>query len=196
MFQDHLDIYKREQRKKLSDCLKLKSNIYVSRFEGLTLSEYIKVKSFVCNINSHAKRGKKCSCEGLIKFVNYIERNGYIKLKAAFMLSSPGMTYTSQHARQKLSQMPLAAIGIGSQAQGTYSFVIVPKQQSANYNLFQSLLEKVYNLQKMSCSPKRKSQNFYFLQKVRQSGSDCDVLLLKSPHYLVLKLEKCMVSTI
>ena len=56
-----LDIYKREQRKKLSDCSKLKNNVYVSRFEGLTLSEYVKVKSFVCK-TCHKKFGKKCSC--------------------------------------------------------------------------------------------------------------------------------------
>ena len=125
MLQVHLNIYEREQRKELRDCLKLENNLFVSRFEGLTLSEYVKVRSFVCN-TIHTKQDKKCSCEGLIKVGNFILRNGYMKLKAAFALSSPGTNYTSLHARQKLLQMPLAVIGIGSQAKGTFSYVIVP----------------------------------------------------------------------
>ena len=42
-----------------------------------------------------------------------------MNLKEAFMLSSPGRVHSSVHARQKLLQMPLAAIAVGNQKQGT-----------------------------------------------------------------------------
>ena len=162
VLQDHLHIYEREQRKKLSDCLQLENHVYVSSFEGLNLSEYVKVKSFLCNTR-HTQHDKKCSCEGLIKVANFIERNGYMKLKEAFMLSSPGATYTSLHARQKLLQMPLTAIGIGSQAEGNFFFVIVPKQQSINYDVFRSLLEKTLQSRKVEMLSKEKVREILFL---------------------------------
>ncbi len=108
-------------------CLKHENNIYISSFEGITLSEFVKIKSFVC-MTSHNKFNQKFSCDGLIRVTKLIECNGFMKLKEAFEFSSPERSYTSSHAHQKLLQMPVAAIGIGNQAKGTFCFVVVKKR--------------------------------------------------------------------
>ena len=58
-----------------------------------------------------------------------ILNDGFILLKDAFALSSPGITYTSLHARRKLLRMPLAAIGIGRMQDGTFHYYLVEKVQ-------------------------------------------------------------------
>ena len=158
-----MNIYEREQRKKLSEPLKLSNNIFVSQFEGLTLPEYVEVKRFVC-LNRHKNAGKKCSCDCLIKVAEYIQRKGYMELKDAFQLSCPKLTsYTALQARQKLLQMPLAAIRIGNPAQGTLHYVVVAKQQSINYTVFQSLLEKSLESSKVVTLSKGKMTELLFL---------------------------------
>ena len=48
-----------------------------------------------------------------------------MELKDAFQLSCPKLTsYTALQARQKLLQMPLAAVRIGNPAQGTLHYVV------------------------------------------------------------------------
>lgn len=59
--------------------------------------------------------------------------------------------------------MPLAAVGIGSQAKGTFCFVLVPKQQSINYKLFQSLLGKNLEYHKVETLSKEEMTNLLFL---------------------------------
>lgn len=148
--------------KKKSECIKHENNIYISRFEGMTLSEFVKVKSFVCNI-SHNTFNKKCSCDGLIKVAKFSDSNGYIKLKEAFELSSPGKSYTSSHARQKLLQMPLAVIGIGSPPKGTFCFLVVEKQPTVNYHLLQTLLEKTSESHQVERLSKNEVSKLLFL---------------------------------
>ena len=100
----------------------------------------------------------------MIEAANCILRNGYVKLKEAFKLSCPkAVSYTSSHARQKLLQMPLAAIRIGSRAQGTFHFVVVAKQQSINYTVFQSLLDKSLQSSKVETLSKDKLIELFFL---------------------------------
>ena len=70
-----------------------------------------------------------------------------MNLKEAFM-SSPGRVYSSLHACQKLLQMPLAAVAVGNQKQGTRRLVFVQKQQFLNYKIFQSLQSKLVDSQK------------------------------------------------
>jgi len=107
----------------------------------MELVDYIKVASVVC-VERHQPTGMRCSCQGLLKVARHIVKEGWINLKDAFILSSPGKVYSPLHARQKLLQMPLAAIAIGNPQQGNHRLVLVQKQQFVNYKIFQSLLSK------------------------------------------------------
>ena len=114
-------------------------------------------------MTSHNKFNQKCSCDGLIRVAKLIERNGFMKLKEAFELSSLGRSYTSSHVCQKLLQMPLAAIGIGNQAKGTFCFVVVEKQPTINYHLLQSLVEKNLESHEVETLSKNEMKKLLFL---------------------------------
>ena len=72
------------------------------------------------------------------------------------MLSSPVRVYSSVHARQRLLQMSLAAIAVGSQKQGTRRLFLVRKQQFVNYKIFQSLQSTLVESQKECMSKEQK----------------------------------------
>ena len=65
---------------------------FMSNFEGLKLTDYMKVASVVC-AKKHQPAGSLCSCQGLIKVARCIEQEGWVNLKEAFMLSSPGRVH-------------------------------------------------------------------------------------------------------
>ncbi len=120
---------------------KINDSIFVSKMEGLSLVEYVKVCSFVCK-NRHKQT---CTdCNGKIKVARYILEHGYIKLSNAFAMCSPCLAkYSPKDARRKLLQLPLAAIGAGNQRKGTYALYLVKKNSQLSYSLFQTLLNKV-----------------------------------------------------
>lgn len=140
-------MFNEQQKKKLSEHQAYRTDVYVSYYEGMELTDYIKVASVVC-AEKHQPAGSLCSCEGLIKVARCIEQEGWMNLKEAFILSSPGRVYSSVHARQKLLQMPLAAIAVGNQKQGTRRLFLVRKQQFFNYKIFQSLQSTLVESQK------------------------------------------------
>ena len=71
----------------------------------------------------------------MAKVASYILKHGFISLKDAFALSSPGIAYTSLHARRKLLRMPPAAIGVGKMKAGTFQYYLIEKG-SVRYELF------------------------------------------------------------
>ena len=48
---------------------------------------------------------------------------GHLKLKDAFIMTSPGATYTSLHARRKLLQMSLVSIGVGDKKRAIIAYI-------------------------------------------------------------------------
>ena len=170
-FQNLLDVFHRERKKTLSEHQAYGTGIYVSKFQGMELIDYIKVASFVCD-QTHGQSGEGCSCQGLLKVARHIEKEGFMYLKDAFVLSSPGKVYSALHARQKLLQMPLAAVAIGNHQKRTRRLVLVQKQQFVNYKVFQSLLTKSTEDLKRECFSKDQMKNFFVLLKVKQKGND------------------------
>lgn len=138
-------MFEREKKKNLSLHEKLTENIYVSRMEGLSLVDYVRVCSFICK-NRH--RQPCTECDGKVKVAEFILQHSYIKLSDAFAICSPGITkYSPKDARRKLLQLPLTAIGAGDQKKGTYALYLVKKDSNLSYSLLQSLLNKVLNAQ-------------------------------------------------
>ena len=137
---EEVDIYAREEQKPLSKHCRNQEDIYVSSFEGLSLSQYKNVRSFVCK----KEHTQPCSrCEGMIKVADEVITHGFMRLKSAFILSSPSVThYKASEARRKLLRMPLACLGVGDPKKGLYSLYLVEKQSSVNYQIFQTLLSK------------------------------------------------------
>lgn len=135
-----LEIYKHQKSRNLSKYDQIKDDVYVSRFEGLSFEEYIETRSLFCKAQ-HAKTCQDCCLQ--IKVAKHVKQEGYITLKSAFEMCSPGVSYTSSHAKRKLLQMPFAAVGIGSKNAGSYRIYLVEKQMCTNYAVFQALLNEV-----------------------------------------------------
>lgn len=133
-------IYIEQSKNNLSDYISLEDNIYISKFEGLTLREYVNARTSIC-ANLHKLHSNKClhNCEGLLKVANIVIKEGFVKLKHAAELCSPNVKCTSAHARRKLLQ-----IGIGSIPEGTFCLYLVEKQSSAALYVLQSLIKETY----------------------------------------------------
>ena len=79
-----------------------------------------------------------------------IIKHGPLKLKDAFKLCCPNVTYRVDNARRKFLQMPVAAIGVGSKSIGTFCYYLVEKQNTESYSIFQLLLRKAHASKCMS----------------------------------------------
>ena len=93
----------------MSECKSLKENIHVSKFEGLTLSEYVRARTLVCG-SSHEKAAS-CVCDGMLKVAKEVIIRGYIPLQRAFNIWSPNVKYSSFQAKRNLLQIPVATVG-------------------------------------------------------------------------------------
>ena len=132
--------YTEQIKRPLSKFNCVSNDVHVSIFEGLTLFNYIEARRYVC-CKRHAQ---PCSvCFNMLKVPQKIIADGYMKLKVAFKMVSPNVTYTSLHARRKLLQMLLASLGIGERSKGNYRVFLVEKNSSVHYNIFKSLLNNL-----------------------------------------------------
>ncbi len=99
-----------QTRRPLSQFKTLSSDTHSSIFEGFSLHQYINVRKLVCN-NKHNQPCVVCS--KMINVAQTVLDKGFLKLKTAFKMVSPDLTYTALHARTKLLQMPLVSLRIG-----------------------------------------------------------------------------------
>ena len=117
-------IYKQEVKKKLcsSSLQKQSEVVYTTNFNGLTLEEYIHVRSYVCS----TEHNQPCSqCASMLSIANTVFTNGYCKLSESFKTAFPTASYKTDIARQRVLQMPLACIRLGSLEKGTSSWYLI-----------------------------------------------------------------------
>lgn len=81
-----LEIFEKQRKKDLAVCEKVKDEVYVSRFEGLNLQQYIDARSLFCK-KKHAQTCIECNL--LISVAQRILESGFILLKQAFEMCSP-----------------------------------------------------------------------------------------------------------
>lgn len=164
-----LEIYFKEEKKKLSQHKKICENCYESRLEGLTLQQYLNIIKFLCK-KEHKKTCKK-GCKGMAEIGSKIVKDGFILLKEAFTFVSPGSTYTSLHARRKLLRMPLAAVGVGKIKAGTFRYFLVEKG-SVRYEMFQCFANKLLENCKDTENGSLSKTDFKKLLQLAESDSE------------------------
>ena len=98
--------------------------LYITSFEGLNLSEYVKARSEYCKCtHSDCKE-----CSAMLHVANIVLHDGYVTLKSAFTASFPFIEYNVTYARRRLLQMPLACIRIEHYAGlSVFSYQVLPK---------------------------------------------------------------------
>ena len=94
-----------------------------------------------------------------------------MKLKDAFTMTSPGISYTSLHARRKLLQMPLVSIGVGNRNKGSYCIYLVEKQSAVQFKVLRSLLNNVIQSQSGQ-APKISRETMHSLLKLAESDAE------------------------
>ena len=122
-------------------------------------------------------------CSGMIDVAQTVLDKGFLKLKSAFKMVSPDITYTALHARRKLLQIPLVSLGIGDQSKGNYSIYLVEKQCSVQYKVFKSLLSNWINGQEKK-SPKVNLKKETVKELLRLAESSGEIQRLK---YAIVK---------
>ena len=126
-----------QSKRSLSTHDALKNNIYISKFEGMTLAEYVHTRTLVC------ERCHKKPCHGcyrILKVAKEVTSKGFVKLRDAFELCSPGVKYSSFQARRMLLQMPLAVFGVGTLKEETFCLYLVEKCKPPNLFIMQTLI--------------------------------------------------------
>ena len=98
-----VDIY-RNNKKKLSEYDTIDSKVYVSKFQGLSLKEYVSVKKYLCDSN-HSKL-TSCDCSAFINLSQTVLSSGICCLSNVFKKGFPNVTYQSFNARRKVLHMP------------------------------------------------------------------------------------------
>jgi hypothetical protein len=163
----------------LSKFQTLEKDTHISIFEGLSLSNYADARSYVCK----ARHKQPCQlCLSMIKVAQKILHEGFLKLKDAFTMTSPGVSYTSLHARRKLLQMPLVSIGVGDQKNGNYCVYLVEKQSTVHYKVLRSLLNSLIQSQSGQKPVNLSKETVNSLLKLAES--DAEKLRLK---YAIVK---------
>lgn len=149
--------YKLEETKALSN-YDVHCGVSISRFEGLTLKQYVEVRKFICKME-HKIPCK--SCPGMIQVASVVDEHGYWKLKDAFCcimehdqpckqpcessaereLSPAVKNYTSAHAKSQLLRMPLSCVAVEIGPTQCVNFLV---KKDANITLMKSLLGRLY----------------------------------------------------
>ena len=132
---------------KLCDIQKQKKadNVYISLFRGLSLNEYVDARNNHCNIY-HSQPCLECS--KLLSIAAQILEDGFCMLSEGFKVAFPNQVYKSDIALQRLLQMPLAAIRIGTPNSGKAAWFLIEYVESVNYVNFARFSESVFNLKK------------------------------------------------
>lgn len=133
-----LDIYQQYLRQPLSDSINIADGIWVSRISDLSLVEFIEA----CSKNCSIYHTKKCiKCNDLVKAAHFILENGICSLSSVFRSVFPGINYSTQHARSRLLQLPMAAIHIGEPSSGSSDIQVMELIPGLDYRKFQKLME-------------------------------------------------------
>lgn len=162
-------IYYREQSRELSKFVTVGQEICVSAFEGLSLEEYVEVRSLVC---STTQKQPCKNCCGLLQVGNEALQKGFLRFKSAFVMAYPGAAYRPWDARRRMLQMLLVSLEIGNRSRGTYYIFLVEKQDHVKYSIMQTLLSQWIKCETVKPSLPLTKETMNNLLKLAKSNAD------------------------
>lgn len=136
-------IYREQCKQKLCDSSrqKLAPNVYISLFICLSLKEYAVARGADCQ-NRHMQPCLECAA--LLSVANYVLQKGYCMLSKAFKMAFPTQQYKADIARQRMLQMPLTCIRVGTPESGTAAWFVVEYVEGVNYIIFAHFSEALF----------------------------------------------------
>lgn len=90
-------MYIHNKTRTLSEYIKIDSNVYKRKVEGLTLKEYREVREFLCK-NYHQE--KNCDCMSMIEAANIVLDKGIVPLSKVFKSVFSNVSYHSVSAKR------------------------------------------------------------------------------------------------
>lgn len=103
-----VDVYLRSQTQALSEYDTVTSDVFISKFRGLTLLEYCTVRDHYCReYHTHCTE-----CESMIQAAEMVLKNGIVPLAVVFKAAFPTVTYHSVNAKRRLLPMPVVAFRV------------------------------------------------------------------------------------
>ena len=131
--QELVDVYVCNMSQTLSNHDAVGNYVYVSKFEGLTLSEYCLAKTHYCKLY-HNPACEPCSRD--LHAAKLVLEHGIISLSLVFKTVFPSVTYLSANAKQRLLRLPLVALQINSSHNQTELYLM----EKFNYSQFTTFL--------------------------------------------------------
>ena len=139
----------------------------------MSLVEYIQARQRFCS-DSHVQ---PCSpCTRMLEVAGTIRKVGYYRLSNTFRHVSPGVTYSAEHARKKLLQMPLASVRIGKACDGKSFTVLVERFPGIESSTISHLLNGLVEVSKMHNPKHTKKSCVKMLLSLAQSDRDRETL--------------------
>ena len=130
--EDVIAVYREQSTRKLCDRQeqKLAENVYVSLFRGLSLKEYVMARNAYCQDHHF----QPCSsCRPMLSLAVRVSEQGYCMLSEGFRFAFPDQKYKTDIAIDRLLQMPLAAIRVGTPESGKGAWFLIEFVQGVDY---------------------------------------------------------------
>jgi len=101
----------------------------------------------VCSLAQQCKL-----CPPLLKVAQTVLKDGFCTLRQAFDMTSANIPYDTNRAKQKLLQLPLAAIQIGKPGSGTAFTLLLEHYHCVDYNKMSVVLNGMVAHSQSDCS--------------------------------------------
>ena len=137
-------IYIQFQSQALSEYISVSNNVFMSKFQGLTLAEYCTARRHYCSQN-HNTTCK--SCNSKIQAAQMIVEGVILPMSTVSKKVFPAVTYLSVNAKRRLLQMPAVAIRIQGAKKGDSELYLMEKINGLNYEQLSEILSE--NAQKV-----------------------------------------------
>ena len=141
-----VDIYLNSQTQVLSEFNTVSSDVFVSKFKGLTLQEHCAMREYFCSKNHDQI---PCTqCKSMIQAAEMVLKNGIVPLAVVFKAAFPTVTYHSVNAKRRLLQMPVVAFRVKGLQKGQSQLYLMEKIEGLDYGQLANFLSK--NIEQLS----------------------------------------------
>ena len=117
--------------------------VFISRFQGLNLQQYIHARSHHC-LFVHKQ---PCDiCPGMLHAATLVLENGCISLAVAYRSAFPNTAYSAECARRRLLHLPVMCFFIGHVSEGTAQYILMENIPGANHHKFRIIIDALSSL--------------------------------------------------
>lgn len=177
-----VDIYLHSQTQVVSEFNTVSSDVFVSKFKGLTLQEYCAMREYFCSKNHDQI---PCTqCKSMIQAAEMVLKDGIVPLAVVFKAAFPTVTYHSVNAKRRLLQMPVVAFRVKGLQKGQSQLYLMEKIEGLDYGQLANFLSK--NIEQLSRKQGITKEELKQLLRITQSERERECI-----RYAIYKTSRC-----